>query len=50
MMLARWRSNPISFIETVLYDPETKKPWPGARAYTPTGERQRDRTACPRAL
>jgi hypothetical protein len=24
--------------------------WPGARAYTPTGERQRDRTACPRAL
>jgi hypothetical protein len=23
---------------------------PGARAYTPTGERQRDRTACPRAL
>ena len=24
-MLARWRSNPISFIETVLYDPETKK-------------------------
>ena len=28
----------------------TTPSWPGARAYTPTGERQRDRTACPRAL
>ena len=27
MMLDRWRSNPISFIETVLHDPETKKPF-----------------------
>jgi hypothetical protein len=27
MMLDRWRSNPISFIETVLYDPETKRPF-----------------------
>ena len=36
MMLARWRSNPISFIETVLYDPETKKPFkllPAERAF-----------------
>jgi hypothetical protein len=33
------------------YTRETMRPrWPGARAYTPTGERQRDRTACPRAL
>jgi hypothetical protein len=28
----------------------TRPSWPGARAYTPTGERQRDCTACPRAL
>ena len=28
----------------------TKPSWPGVRAYTPTGERQRDRTACPCAL
>ena len=27
MLLDRWRSNPISFIETVLLDPETKKPF-----------------------
>ena len=36
MMLPRWRSNPISFIETVLYDPETKKPFkllPAERAF-----------------
>ena len=36
MMLDRWRSNPISFIETVLYDPETKKPFkllPAERAF-----------------
>ena len=36
MMLARWRSNPISFIETVLYDPETKRPFkllPAERAF-----------------
>ena len=36
MMLTRWRSNPISFIETVLYDPETKKPFkllPAERAF-----------------
>jgi phage terminase large subunit-like protein len=26
-MLARWRTNPISFIETVLIDPETGKPF-----------------------
>ena len=35
-MLDRWRSNPISFIETVLYDPETKKPFkllPAERAF-----------------
>ena len=24
MMLTRWRSNPISFIETVLYDPRPR--------------------------
>ena len=36
MMLQRWRSNPISFIETVLHDPETKKPFkllPAERAF-----------------
>ena len=36
MMLDRWRSNPISFIETVLYDPETKRPFkllPAERAF-----------------
>ena len=36
MMLDRWRSNPISFIETVLHDPETKKPFkllPAERAF-----------------
>ena len=36
MMLSRWRSNPISFIETVLHDPETKKPFkllPAERAF-----------------
>ena len=36
MMLSRWRSDPISFIETVLYDPETKKPFkllPAERAF-----------------
>ena len=36
MMLYRWRSNPISFIETVLHDPETKKPFkllPAERAF-----------------
>ena len=36
MMLDRWRSNPICFIETVLHDPETKKPFkllPAERAF-----------------
>ena len=36
MMLDRWRSNPITFIETVLHDPETKKPFkllPAERAF-----------------
>jgi phage terminase large subunit-like protein len=36
MMLDRWRSNPISFIETVLHDPETKQPFkllPAERAF-----------------
>ena len=35
-MLARWRANPISFIETVLIDPETGKPFkllPAERAF-----------------
>jgi hypothetical protein len=35
-MLDRWRSNPISFIETVLHDPETKQPFkllPAERAF-----------------
>jgi hypothetical protein len=36
MMLSRWRSDPISFIEAVLHDPETKKPFkllPAERAF-----------------
>jgi phage terminase large subunit-like protein len=34
--LARWRSNPIAFIEEVLHDPETRKPYrllPAERAF-----------------
>ena len=46
--LARWRSNPISFVEEILHDPETKAPFvllPAERRFlqhayqlTPTGK------------
>ena len=61
MMLDRWRSNPISFIETVLYDPETKRPFkllPAERAFLehafkldderPPAVPGADSTACPK--
>ena len=49
MMLDRWRSNPISFIETVLYDPETKKPFkllPAERAFLEHAFKRDDTAAC----